>query len=60
MSEWFGEPLRELPHPDDSQRQRLRELATEWRPMTQTENDELQQAIEEFAAKHDIKLEEEQ
>ena len=59
MSEWGGEPLRELPHPDDSQRQRLRELATEWRPMTQTENDVLQQAIEEFASKHNISLEEE-
>ena len=58
MNEWFGESPQ-MGRPEDAQRKRLRELATEWRPMTQDESDELSTAIEEFARKHDIKLEEE-
>ena len=54
MSEWFGEPVKELPQPDDAQRQRLRELA-----LSQEWNDSLSTAAKEFARKHNIELEEE-
>jgi len=73
MSEWFGDapgnpelsrhpggdPIRELPRPDDAQRERLRRLAKEWQPMTQDESDALSAAVKEFASKHNISLEEE-
>ena len=59
MNEWFGDPTKELPRPDDAQRERLRRLAKEWQPMTQDESDALSAAVKEFASKHNISLEEE-
>lgn len=66
MSEWFGEPLGELPRPDDSQRARLREMAQEWQctptacPATSSARwqADLNAAVREFAEKHNISLEE--